>query len=62
LFRSEGSIKELSGLPTIARISGEMLRRGWVAVISLMGMISLQLGIMISSRFPSSTAATFSSC
>ena len=46
LFRSEGSVKELSGPINIARISGEMLRRGWVEVIGLMAMISLQLGIM----------------
>lgn len=46
LFRPEGSIKELSGLTTIARISGETLRRGWVEMAGLMAMISLQLGIM----------------
>jgi regulator of sigma E protease len=46
LFRPEGSVKELSGPINIARISGEMLRRGWVPVIGLMAMISLQLGVM----------------
>ena len=46
LFRSEGSVKELSGPINIARISGEMFRRGWVEVVGLMAMISLQLGIM----------------
>lgn len=46
LFRSEGSVKELSGPISIARISGDMLRRGWIEVISLMAMISLQLGVM----------------
>ncbi|MGN6182648.1 MAG: RIP metalloprotease RseP [Thermoanaerobaculia bacterium] len=46
LFRPEGSVKELSGPINIARISGEMLRRGWVPTVSLMAMISLQLGIM----------------
>jgi regulator of sigma E protease len=46
MFRPEGSIKELSGPVNIARISGEMLRRGWVQVIALMAMISLQLGVM----------------
>jgi regulator of sigma E protease len=46
LFRPEGSVKELSGPINIARISGEMLRRGWLFVISLMAMISLQLGVM----------------
>jgi regulator of sigma E protease len=46
LFRSEGSVKELSGPINIARISGEMFRRGWMEVLNLMAMISLQLGIM----------------
>jgi regulator of sigma E protease len=46
LFRGEGSVREFSGPLSIARISGEMLRRGWMAVIDLMAMISLQLGIM----------------
>jgi regulator of sigma E protease len=46
LFRAEGSVKELSGPISIARISGEMLRRGWMEVVALMAMISLQLGIM----------------
>ena len=46
LFRAEGSVKELSGPVNIARISGEMLRRGWLATVGLMAMISLQLGVM----------------
>lgn len=46
MFRAEGSVKELSGPINIARISGETLRRGWLAVIGLMAMISLQLGVM----------------
>lgn len=46
LVRAEGSVKELSGPISIARISGEMLRRGWMEVVALMAMISLQLGIM----------------
>jgi regulator of sigma E protease len=46
LFRSEGSVKELSGPINIARISGEMLRRGWLETVGLMAMISLQLGVM----------------
>jgi regulator of sigma E protease len=46
LFRAEGSVKELSGPISIARISGEMLRRGWINTVALMAMISLQLGIM----------------
>ena len=46
MFRSEGSVKELSGPISIARISGDMLRRGWMQTIALMAMISLQLGVM----------------
>jgi regulator of sigma E protease len=46
MFRSEGSVKELSGPINIARISGEMFRRGWVSLVGLMAMISLQLGVM----------------
>ncbi len=46
MFRPEGSMKELSGPISIARISGDMLRRGWMEVIALMAMISLQLGVM----------------
>jgi len=46
LVRGEASVKEFSGPISIARISGEMFRRGWMEVIALMAMISLQLGIM----------------
>jgi len=46
LVRGEGSVKELSGPLRIAEISGEMLRRGWIELVALMAMISLQLGIM----------------
>ncbi len=46
LFRPEGSVKELSGPINIARISGAMLREGWLPTIALMAMISLQLGVM----------------
>jgi regulator of sigma E protease len=46
IFRSEGSVRELSGPIDIARISGDMLRRGWMEVVALMAMISLQLGVM----------------
>jgi regulator of sigma E protease len=46
MFRAEGSMKELSGPLSIARISGEMLRRGWFEVIGLMAAISLQLGVV----------------
>jgi regulator of sigma E protease len=46
MFRMEGSVKEFSGPISIARISGEMLRTGWKAIIFLMAGISLQLGVM----------------
>jgi len=46
IFRGDGSVKELSGPLSIARISGEMLRAGWLKFIGLVAMISLQLGIM----------------
>jgi len=46
IFQGEGSVKELSGPISIARISGEMLRQGWIAIVALMAMISLQLGII----------------
>jgi regulator of sigma E protease len=46
LARMQGSVKEFSGPISIARISGEMLRTGWKAVVFLMAGISLQLGIM----------------
>ena len=46
IFRAQGSVKELSGPISIARISGDMFRRGWMELVALMAMISLQLGIM----------------
>ena len=46
IFRTEGSVRELSGPIDIARISGDMLRRGWLEVVALMAMISLQLGVL----------------
>jgi regulator of sigma E protease len=46
IFRHEGSVKELSGPISIARISGDMFRRGWMELVALMAMISLQLGVM----------------
>jgi regulator of sigma E protease len=46
LVRGDASVKELSGPGTIARISGEMLRQGWIPLLGLMAMISLQLGVM----------------
>ena len=46
IFEGEGSVKELSGPITIARVSGTMLRQGFMPVLFLMAMISLQLGII----------------
>jgi regulator of sigma E protease len=46
IFRAEGSVKELSGPVSIARISGDMFRRGWMPFVALVAMISLQLGVM----------------
>lgn len=46
LFRLQGSVKDFSGPLSIARISGEMLRTGWKALVYLMASISLQLAIM----------------
>jgi regulator of sigma E protease len=46
LFRAEGSVKELSGPISIARISGDAVRHGWFNTIALMALISMQLGIM----------------
>jgi regulator of sigma E protease len=46
LLRGEGSVKELSGPVAIAKISGAAVRLGIKAMLSLMALISLQLGIM----------------
>jgi regulator of sigma E protease len=46
LFRAEGSVKEFSGPISIARISGDAVRHGWLNMIGLMALISMQLGIM----------------
>jgi len=46
LVRGEASMKEFSGPVGIAKLSGEMLRSSWMDVMSLMALISLQLGIM----------------
>jgi regulator of sigma E protease len=45
-FKLEGSAKDFSGPISIARISGEMLRTGWKALVFLMATISLQLAIL----------------
>ncbi len=46
MIRGEGSVKELSGPLSIAKISGDMLRRGPLDFLNLLAMISLQLGVM----------------
>jgi regulator of sigma E protease len=46
MVRAEGSVKELSGPLSIAKISGDMLRRGPIEFLALLAMISLQLGVM----------------
>jgi regulator of sigma E protease len=46
LFRPEGSVKELSGPINIARIAGMAMQAGWLQVLRLMALISLQLGVM----------------
>jgi regulator of sigma E protease len=46
LFRAEGSVKELSGPLSIARIAGDMARQGTLPFLAMLAMISLQLGIM----------------
>ncbi|MDX1582606.1 MAG: RIP metalloprotease RseP, partial [Thermoanaerobaculia bacterium] len=46
LFRFQGSVDDFQGPISIARISGEMLRSGWSAMIYLLAVISLNLGIL----------------
>jgi regulator of sigma E protease len=46
LFRSEGSVKELSGPINIARIAGATMKQSPIAFLALVAMISLQLGVM----------------
>lgn len=46
MVRGRGSVKELSGPLSIAKISGDMLRRGPFEFLALLAMISLQLGVM----------------
>jgi len=46
MVRGRGSVKELSGPLSIAKISGEMLRQSPFAFLALLAMISLQLGVM----------------
>jgi regulator of sigma E protease len=46
LFRGRGSMRQLSGPIDIAKFSGEAARSGPAALLGLMGMLSLQLGIL----------------
>jgi len=46
MLRGEASVKEFSGPVAIARISGAAIRLGLKAMLSIMALISLQLGIM----------------
>ena len=46
LFRGTGSMRQLSGPIDIAKFSGEAARSGPSALILLMGILSLQLGIL----------------
>lgn len=42
----EVSIKNLSGPVSIAEFSGQALQNGWIAFLSLLGLLSLSLGIL----------------
>jgi regulator of sigma E protease len=46
MLRGSGSIRQLSGPIDIAKFSGEAARTGAAALLGLMGMLSLQLGIL----------------
>ncbi len=46
LVTGSGSLKQLSGPIDIAKFSGEAARTGVAALLSLMGMLSLQLGLL----------------
>jgi regulator of sigma E protease len=46
LLRGAGSMRQLSGPIDIAKFSGEAARTGPAALLGLMGMLSLQLGIL----------------
>lgn len=46
LLRGSGSIRQFSGPIDIAKFSGEAARTGAAALLGLMGMLSLQLGIL----------------
>lgn len=46
LFRRKASVKQLSGPIAIGQFAGEAAREGFVPFVALMGMLSLQLGIL----------------
>jgi regulator of sigma E protease len=46
LFRGRGSMRQFSGPIDIARMSGDSARTGPAALLTFMGMLSLQLGIL----------------
>lgn len=46
LFRGRASVRQLSGPIDIAKFSGEAARTGLAPLLGLMGMLSLQLGIL----------------
>jgi regulator of sigma E protease len=46
LFTGETSVRQLQGPVGIAQLSGESAQAGWIALLSLMAIISLNLGIL----------------
>jgi regulator of sigma E protease len=46
LFTGETSVKQLQGPVGIAQLSGESAQAGWVSLLSLMAVISLNLGLL----------------
>jgi regulator of sigma E protease len=46
LFTGETSVRQLQGPVGIAQLSGESAQAGWISLLSLMAMISLNLGIL----------------
>jgi regulator of sigma E protease len=46
LFTGETSVRQLQGPVGIAQLSGESAQEGWIALLSLMAMLSINLGIL----------------
>ena len=46
LFIGETSVRQLQGPVAIAQLSGESAQAGWIALLSLMASISLNLGML----------------